>query len=159
MLSCWATSIFLQNYRDAGDMIALDDVHYRACLTKLYRKAETVGWPRVISREESGVCNPSHPHPPPPPPPAYPQNELYCREDKYSQSLKIVLHQSAPFEALFFFKNVWGTSPLYHLLRDGRSVTPFFVLVLDTTLNELIVHIEEYRYSGESLPMADMTTL
>ena len=44
----------------------------------------------------------------------------------------------------------------------GRSVTPFFVLVLDTTLdvlNELIVHIEEYRDSGESLPMADMTTL
>ena len=107
---------------------------------------------------QGGVGVPSH-HPPPP---AYPQNELYCREDKYSQSLKIVLHQSAPFKALFFFKNVWGTSPLYHLLRDGRSVTPFFVLVLDTTLdvlNELIVHIEEYRDSGESLPMADMTTL
>ena len=45
--------------------------------------------------------------PTPTPTPAYPQNELYCREDKYSQLLKIALHQSAPFKALFFFKNVF----------------------------------------------------
>ena len=31
-------------------------------------------------------------------------------------------------------------------------------VVRSHVLNELIVHIEEYRDSGESLPMADMTT-
>ena len=69
----------------AGDMIAMDAVYHRACLTKLYRKAETVGCDISESNETQAIR--AHP------------------------------------------------------------------------LNELLYYIEDYRGSGETLAMADLTAL
>ena len=43
MCSAVGRQAYFGKTRAAGDMLSLDAVYHRACLTKIYRKVETVG--------------------------------------------------------------------------------------------------------------------
>ena len=101
MLSCWATNIFWQA---AGDMIALDAVYHRACLTKLYRKSETVGCYDTESNGTQVIR-------------AYVLNELFDTIEEYRDSGKslpmadmITLYNKQVAALVFFYSLQYHTS-------------------------------------------------